>query len=64
MATCTHAGCGCDNFREELMGAADMRVNGNCLNCGHPVNAHPRRPAGKSILHSISDSRLINFLLK
>ena len=32
-------------FIEELMGAADMRRNGNCLNCDHPVNAHPRQPA-------------------
>jgi hypothetical protein len=35
------------------MGAADMRANGNCFNCGHPVNAHPRRPASKSILYFI-----------
>ena len=45
MATCNHDGCTCIMFIEELMGAADMRQNGNCLNCGHPVNAHPRRPA-------------------
>jgi len=33
------------------MGAADMRRNGNCLNCDHPVNAHPRQPA-----HALEDS--------
>ena len=45
VSTCTHAGCTCDNFREELMGAPDMRLNGNCINCDHPVNAYPRQPA-------------------
>jgi hypothetical protein len=46
MTTCNYAGCKCDNFREELNGS-HIVLNGNCLNCNHPVNAHPRRPAGK-----------------
>lgn len=48
MATSTHARCECSIYLEELMGAgaADMRLNGNCLNCGYPVSAHPRRPEG------------------
>eukprot|EP01039_Chlorochromonas_danica_P011972 gene11972-13564_t len=46
MAICTHAGCGCVIYLEELLGAPDMRLNGNCVNCEHRVNAHPRRPAG------------------
>ena len=52
MATCSHAGCGCVIFLEELIGAAaQMIVNGNCVNCGHPVNEHPRRPPGNFIFY-------------
>ncbi len=29
------------------MAAPDMRVAGNCINCDHAVNLHPRRPTGK-----------------
>lgn len=54
MTTCTHDQCGCIIFLEELIEAASqMIVNGNCVNCGHSVNKHPRRPAGKSIVSSI-----------
>ena len=50
MATCTYAGCGCINYNDDLMGVASQMIfNGNCVNCGHPVNAHPRKPAGESI---------------
>lgn len=45
MATCSHAECTCDNFREELMDHMDMRPNGICINCHHAVNLHPRRPS-------------------
>ena len=61
MAASTHGGCGCSIYLDELMKAAHMCRNGNCLNCRHPVNAHPRRPAGKPSSHPFSDSRLDEF---
>jgi hypothetical protein len=40
---CNHDGCLCDNSREELFAAAaQMILNGNCMNCLHPVNLHQR----------------------
>ena len=44
MATCKD--CDCDNFREELLSASDKMIHdGNCVNCGHAVNRHPRQGA-------------------
>ena len=54
MATCSFDGCNCDNYREELVGAAHLVLDGNCINCQHPANQHPRRPA----------SKLINFIIE
>jgi hypothetical protein len=42
--TCSHPGCTCDNYREELMARPDMSPDGICVNCHHAVNLHPRRP--------------------
>ncbi len=44
---CSHPDrCNCDNYREELNGP-HIVTNGNCINCNHAVNLHPRRPTGK-----------------
>eukprot|EP01039_Chlorochromonas_danica_P010831 gene10831-12041_t len=64
MVTCTHAGCGCINYNEDLMGAADMRLNGNCVNCGHPVNAHPRKPAVGGNPSTPGDAEVMFLVLK
>mmetsp|Transcript_20888 Transcript_20888/g.30064 ORF Transcript_20888/g.30064 Transcript_20888/m.30064 type:complete len:194 (-) Transcript_20888:190-771(-) len=44
MATCKD--CDCDNYREELLAASDKLITpaGNCANCNHPLNRHPRTP--------------------
>eukprot|EP01031_Cornospumella_fuschlensis_P036373 gene36373-44123_t len=42
--TCAHPGCTCDNYREELVKAPHLVRDGNCINCNHAVNQHPRCP--------------------
>ena len=42
---CAHGGCNCDLFREQLLAAApQMIADGNCVNCNHRVNEHPKQP--------------------
>ena len=41
---CSFKGCSCDNHREELNGGPHIVSQGNCMNCNHPVNFHPRKP--------------------
>jgi len=44
MSVCSAQGCSCDNYLEELVNAAHLVSNGNCINCGHAVNQHARQP--------------------
>lgn len=55
--TCSFAGCKCDNYREYLVAAAHLVVEGNCINCEHPVNLHPKKPTSDNFITEVEDLR-------